>query len=82
MTVLEVRALSPDVLRGYLIDELAGVEEGDGSIAGEGWRVRVVPLPPTRVGRLAVPATRIEIDGAREPEVAGFLRFKTMRGGG
>lgn len=82
MISLEVRNLDLDVLRRYLLTELSGTRHADGSVTGAGWRVAFVTLPDARVGRLAVPATRIDVDGDHEATVARFLALKSMRGGG
>ena len=82
MTVLEIRTLGPEWLRACLVEEFAGVERTDGSVAGPGWTVRVEPLPPVTLGSVQVRATRLEVAGEREVEAVQFLKQKTMRGGG
>jgi hypothetical protein len=81
MTRLEVRNLPVGQLRGYLIDELAGVADGD-TVRGEQWAVRFIQGEPVRLGLTRIAVLFIEIEGAREVEVAAFMRNKTMRGGG
>ncbi|MEK7693231.1 MAG: hypothetical protein AAB349_03485 [Chloroflexota bacterium] len=81
MTRLEVRNLPAGQLRGYLVDELAGVADGD-TVRGDGWVVRFIQGEPARLRLMTIAVLFIEIEGAREDEVAAFMRNKTMRGGG
>ena len=81
MTRLEVRNLPLAQLRGYLVDELAGAVEGD-TVRGDGWTVRFVPGDPVATRFATIQVLFIEIEGAREDEIAAFMRRKTMRGGG
>lgn len=81
MTRLEVRNLPLAQLRGYLVDEMGGAADGD-TVRGDGWTVRFVPGEPVVTRLSSIPVLFIEIDGAREEEIAAFMRRKTMRGGG
>jgi hypothetical protein len=81
MTRLEVRNLPAGRLRGYLVDELAGVADGD-TVRGDGWVVRFIQGEPVRLRLMTIAVLFIEIEGAREDEIAAFMRNKTMRGGG
>lgn len=81
MTRLEVRNMPAEQLRCYLVDELAGVADGD-AVRGEGWAVRFIPGEPVRLRLMTIAVLFIEIDGEREEEIAAFMRNKTMRGGG
>jgi hypothetical protein len=80
-TRLEVRNLDPELIRRYLREELGGQGDGE-TVTGEGWLVRFKPGEPATIGSLRVSVLFIEVEGPREPEVARFLRLKTMRGGG
>lgn len=84
MQDMEIRNLRPALFRGYLVAEMGGVEGPDGEVRGPGWRARFIELPRAQVGRYAVPAFRIEVEGEPETEqsVAAFLRRQAMRGGG
>ncbi|MFN8558262.1 MAG: DUF1952 domain-containing protein [Dehalococcoidia bacterium] len=82
MTSLEVRNLDPDILRAALVAELGGVHKADGSVRSAGWRVRFVTLPDARVGRLTVPAVRIDVEGAAAEAITRYLRRQSVRGGG
>jgi hypothetical protein len=55
--------------------------DGD-AVRGDGWAVRFVHGEPVQLGRTRIAVLFIEIDGAREAEIAAFMRNKTMRGGG
>jgi len=81
VTRLELRNLRESEIRGYLVDELGGHSDG-AEVRGEGWTVRLVRGDPARVGRMRIPVLFLEVTGPREAEAAGFLRKKTMRGGG
>lgn len=81
MTRLEVRNLPAGQIAAYLTAELGGTER-DGTVTGDGWSVRFVRGEPAAVGRFRVPVLFVDIEGAREDEVAAFVRRKTMRGGG
>ena len=81
MTRLEVRNLPVGQLRGYLVDELAGVADGD-TVRGDGWAVRFIQGEPVQLRLITIAVLFIEIEGAREDEIAAFMRNKTMRGGG
>lgn len=82
MTRLEIRNLSPDLLKGYLIDEFGGRQQPDGSVAGDGWEARFIAGEPARFKRFAVPVLFVEFQGSREAAAASFLASKAMRGGG
>lgn len=68
----------------------AYTEEEDGFRGADGprsWRIRLVPLPDLRAGRVVLPRHRVEIrlEGYAEGEAAGFMaRFHRgfQRGGG
>ena len=81
MTRLEVRNLPAGQLRGYLVDELAGVADGE-TVRGDGWAVRFIHGEPARLRLMTIAVLFIEIEGARKDEIAAFMRNKTMRGGG
>ncbi len=81
---MEIRNLKPELFRGYLVAELGGAVQADGDVTGPGWRARFVELPRAQIGRYAVPAFRIDVEGEPEPAaaVAAYLRRQAMRGGG
>jgi len=68
----------------------AFTEDGDGFRGADGlrsWRIRLIPLPDFRAGRVVLPRHRIEIrlEGYSEAEAAAFMaRFHRgfQRGGG
>ena len=87
---LEMTVSRAEFLR--LLPAAAGPFEADGeSVRSSGscpaWTIRLVPLPDRRLGRVAVPRHRVEIevDAASEAEGdAFFARFRRafLRGGG
>lgn len=81
MERLEVRNLDPEPVIAALIATFGGRREGS-EVAGEGWRVRMVPGEPARVGHGSVPVLFYEVEGDRAAEVAALIRRRTMRGGG
>ena len=60
MTRLEVRNLPAGQLRGYLVDELAGVADGD-TVRGDGWVVRFIQGEPVRLRLMTIAVLFIEI---------------------
>ena len=83
MKRLEVRLLPAKQLIGYLVDEFHAVEQGDGTVTGEGWTARFTPGEHIALGEFTrVPVLFIEFDGPRESVAANFMMQMTMRGGG
>lgn len=81
-TRLEVRNIDAGLIRRYLVDEMAGVPDGD-LVRGDGWLVRFIQGEPVMLGtHTRVPVLFLEVEGERAAEAAYFLRQKTMRGGG
>ena len=68
------------LLEEYLL-ELGGARDGNGGIAGEGWRAT---LTARRDGHAGIGITRVEvrIEGAAADATLAALRAKTQRGGG
>ena len=81
MTRLEIRNLRLEEIRAQLLREMGGTVEGT-RVDGDGWSVDFVVGEPARVGRMAVPVLFLDVSGAREAEVAHYLRLRTRRGGG
>jgi hypothetical protein len=78
---LEVRNIREDEIAGYLVAEMDGVAR-DGSVDGDGWRVRFSRGETAAIGSFRVPVLFIDVEGPREAELVAFLRRRTMRGGG
>jgi len=81
--VHDMRGIPLWLLREYL-EEMGGVATSADEITGEGWRVRLTPLAPFRLGSLEVGQVRleIEVDEAREAEFRERFAKKTFRAGG
>lgn len=81
--VHDMRGIPLWLLREYLL-EMGGALTAEDEIAGEGWRVRLTPLEPFRLGSLEVGQVRLEInvDDDREADFRERFAKKTLRAGG
>ncbi len=81
--VHDMRGIPLWLLREYL-EEMGGAATSADEITGEGWRVRLTPLEPFRLGSLEVGQVRleIEVDEAREADFRERFAKKTFRAGG
>lgn len=79
----DMRGIPLWLLREYLV-EMGGAATTEDEISGEGWRVRLTPLEPFRLGSLEVGQVRLEIEVEAEREAEFRERFakKTLRAGG
>lgn len=79
----DMRGIPLWLLREYLV-EMGGAATAEDEISGEGWRVRLTPLEPFRLGSLEVGQVRLEIEVEAEREAEFRERFakKTLRAGG
>ncbi|MEO6398696.1 MAG: hypothetical protein ABIP13_09540 [Tepidiformaceae bacterium] len=83
MTRLELRNVPRELICGYLVDELGGAFQDDGSVSGEGWCVRFEDGDAVRFGpQTLVPVLFVEIDGSDAEQATTFVKRKAMRGGG
>ncbi len=79
----DVHGVPTWLLKEYLI-ELGGVEEGDESVSGEGWKARYRRIENYKIGSLSVGRVRLEIEGDERAleTLMPKLEIKLMRGGG
>jgi len=82
MNRLEIRGLSAELFRGYLVDEFGGAPVPDGSVSGDRWIARFVDGEPVAAGPIRIPVLFVEFEGERAAEASQFLARKAMRGGG
>jgi molybdopterin synthase sulfur carrier subunit len=74
-------ALPPWLLARYL-EEWGGAREGEGVYRLPGARVRFREVEPLRVGSLAVPQLRVEVEGEEAEAWFNRIAFAASRGGG
>jgi len=82
MRRLEIRLLPAKQLIGYLVNEIGGVDQGDGTVSGDGWTARFIEGEPVIGHHARIPVLFVEFEGPREDEAANFMMRMTMRGGG
>lgn len=83
MEAREVRGIPLWLLRDYLVG-LGGKAESDGSVAGDGWHVRLVQIEDYTIGSLNVGQVRLEFAGDDEAvaRIQELLEPKLLRAGG
>jgi molybdopterin synthase sulfur carrier subunit len=79
----DVHGVPAWLIKEYLL-ELGGTEDNPDCIAGEGWRAKVQPIDPFRLGSITIGRVHLEIEGDKESIEALIppLEMKLMRGGG
>ena len=78
-----VRGIPLWLLRAYLV-EAGGTADGDHTVVGDGWQVRLTQLEDFEVGSLRVGEIRVEWEGEGEAfaRMQEILEQKLLRAGG
>lgn len=65
--------------------EIGGTPTAELAVEGDGWSAELVELEPVRITVMEIRRDMLVIEGDNEEavkKVRGFMRMKTMRGGG
>jgi hypothetical protein len=67
------------------LQEIGGIQDGEFSVQGEGWRAALHEMEPVVITVMSIRRDMLIIEGNDQDvvdNVHGFMRRKTMRGGG